>query len=148
MSDYGEIPQTNNELVNEKEEFYNTFTNDGDKDSFSSLEFNTDNYSGNFNTASESSSSFGRLSKYAIYDGTVLNKTFNDNRLRDIERDNSILMSKILSKSKRPKQYKIYEQPQIKSSFDINRRRAQAKIEYENKILLKKIQGAKPAVKK
>ncbi|XP_044753600.1 uncharacterized protein LOC123313008 [Coccinella septempunctata] len=146
MSKYSEPPLFDNESVDEKE-LYNTYMTDTDKGSFSSLEFTTDNYSENFETPSESSSSYGRLSKYAHIDGTVLNKTFSDNRLRDIERDNSILMSKILSKSKRPKQYKIYQQPQIKSSFDINRKKAQTKIEYENKILLKKIQGAKPAVK-
>lgn len=147
MSEFIEVSQINNESDTGKE-FSNSYMNDTDKGSFSSIEFTTDSYSENFDTPSESSSSYGRSSKYSTYENAVLAKTFSDNRLRDIERDNSILMSKIISKTKRPKQYKIYQQPQIKSSFDINRRKAQAKIEYENKLLLKKIQGAKAAVKK
>ncbi|KAL3268219.1 hypothetical protein HHI36_007343 [Cryptolaemus montrouzieri] len=140
------MAKSSEESNNDEDEQLYSFLKHMDKESYSSYEL--DNYSGDFDSPSENSSSYEAISKCPLYDNPGLNKTFNDTRLRDIERDNSILMTKILSKSRRPKQYKIYQQPQIKSSFDINRRKAQAKIEYENKILLKKIQGAKPVVRK
>ncbi|KAK9876920.1 hypothetical protein WA026_015955 [Henosepilachna vigintioctopunctata] len=133
-------------LKNEEGTELFSFLKDGEDEGLPCLELD-ENYSENFELPSDSSSSCGNLCKYPTYVGIGLNKTFNDTRLRDIERDNSILMTKIMSKTRRPKQYKTYQQPQIKSSFDINRKKAQAKIEYENRILFKKIQAVKPGVK-
>lgn len=62
------------------------------------------------------------------------NKTFTQDRLWDIERDNAILMDKILANNKRRNQYKYptaLKGPAI-SSAAINRKRNQMKINYEN----------------
>lgn len=62
------------------------------------------------------------------------NKTFPEEKLRDIERKNAILMDKILANNKRRNQYKFpikYNGPAI-SSAAINRKKNQIKINYEN----------------
>lgn len=78
------------------------------------------------------------------------NKTFSSEQLRDIERTNGILMSKILSNNKRVNQYKIAPKTtklNTISSAAVNRKRNQEKIARDNQILLKKIQSVRPSVK-
>ncbi|KAJ8945914.1 hypothetical protein NQ318_002921 [Aromia moschata] len=77
------------------------------------------------------------------------NKTFSTYELRDIERNNEILMSKILSNNKRANQYKVAPRATNHnkiSSSAINRRKNQDKIDRDNQILLKKIQTVRSCV--
>lgn len=66
---------------------------------------------------------------------TKKNKTFSSEKLREIDRNNAILMKKIVSHNHRQSQYGISspsKQPQ--TSAAINRRRQQKKIERENMV--------------
>ncbi|KAH1020990.1 cilia- and flagella-associated protein 97-like [Dendroctonus ponderosae] len=76
------------------------------------------------------------------------NKTFSLEKVREIERRNSMLVNRILYHNRRPNQYKltVASLPKI-TSAEINRRRFNEKIAKDNQILLKKIQSVKPAVR-
>ncbi|CAH1993745.1 unnamed protein product [Acanthoscelides obtectus] len=76
------------------------------------------------------------------------NKTFSSEALREIERNNKILMRKIVSNTKRKNQYIAPPKcaPVKLSSAAINRRRLNEKIARDNQILLRKIQNAKPCL--
>lgn len=63
------------------------------------------------------------------------NKTFSSEKLRDIDRTNSILMKKIISNSRRPSQYSFIDSNrQSQTSAAINRRRQQKKIDQDNMV--------------
>lgn len=63
------------------------------------------------------------------------NKTFSSEKLRDIDRTNTILMKKIISNSRRPSQYTVMESNrQLQNSAAINRRRQQKKIDQDNMV--------------
>lgn len=66
------------------------------------------------------------------------NKTFSDTQLREIERDNGILLGKIMQNNKRQNQYtKPPKGPVSKiTSSALNRRREQKKIDCENLVSL------------
>lgn len=65
------------------------------------------------------------------------NKTFSEDKLRDIERRNSLLMGKILAHSRRPSQYSAIAQNNQKvSSATINRKNAQKRIDHDNLVSL------------
>lgn len=61
------------------------------------------------------------------------NKTFSINKIREIERNNTILMNKICSNNVRINQYPVVNPRQIKvTSNSINRRRRQQEIDHNN----------------
>ncbi|XP_057651807.1 uncharacterized protein LOC130891218 [Diorhabda carinulata] len=77
------------------------------------------------------------------------NRTFPDPELREIERNNEILMKKILYHNRRPNQYQSKSSGfKLLSSAAINRKRQEAKIARENQILLRKIQSVKSSFQK
>ncbi|XP_050511889.1 cilia- and flagella-associated protein 97-like [Diabrotica virgifera virgifera] len=77
------------------------------------------------------------------------NRTFPDSEIREIERQNDILMKKILSNNRRPNQYKPRSTDfRLPSSAAVNRKRQEAKIARENQILLRKIQTVKSSFQK
>lgn len=67
---------------------------------------------------------------------TKQDKTFSEERLRDIERRNAILMDKILRHSRRQNQYKSTAVPNKVASAAINRRRQQEKINRDNLVAI------------
>ncbi|XP_012279934.1 cilia- and flagella-associated protein 97-like [Orussus abietinus] len=72
------------------------------------------------------------------------NMSFTNAQMREIERENQILLRKIMSYQKPiNKPVKIKAAQPRASSSEINRRRLQKKIEEGNMMLLRKIQGAK-----
>lgn len=75
------------------------------------------------------------------------NMTFTNEQLRKIDRENEILLKKIMSYTKpRPKQIALATNTtpvQIKSSAAVNRTKQQRQINHDNYILLKKIHNAK-----
>ncbi|KAF2902392.1 hypothetical protein ILUMI_03789 [Ignelater luminosus] len=74
------------------------------------------------------------------------NKTFSDDKIRDIERTNSILMKRILSHSKRANMFTPAPRNKKISSSALNRKKQQRQIDHDNLILLRKIQTVKPIV--
>lgn len=60
------------------------------------------------------------------------NKTFPEDKLREIERRNAILMNKLIKSSQRPNQYGCTTIPTKLTSAAINRRRQQEKINRDN----------------
>lgn len=64
------------------------------------------------------------------------NKTFSDDKLREIERRNAILMDKLIKNSQRPNQYGTTPVPSKVASAAINRRRQQEKINRDNLVIL------------
>ncbi|VEN39390.1 unnamed protein product [Callosobruchus maculatus] len=79
----------------------------------------------------------------------IPNKTFSSGALWEIERNNKILMQKIVSNSKRKNQYVTAPKRapvNIVSSAAINRRKFNEKIARDNQILLRKIQNVKPCL--
>lgn len=74
------------------------------------------------------------------------NMTFTDEEVRKIERDNELLLRKIMAQHQsRDKILREGALPKISSSA-INRKRLQKKIEGDNMLLLRRIQQAKPCV--
>lgn len=90
-----------------------------------------------FDLDCESDSDIELMLKSLIAKSTTskTNKSFSNDKLRDIERRNAILMNKILSHSKRPNQYvpKTAQTNKV-SSAEINRKKQQQKIDYENMV--------------
>ncbi|XP_014224591.1 uncharacterized protein LOC106650868 [Trichogramma pretiosum] len=73
------------------------------------------------------------------------NMSFTNDEVMKIERDNEILLKKIITQHKAPKTNIQQIKPRVSSSA-INRRRLQKKIEEENMVLLKRLQRAKSCV--
>ncbi|KAK2580316.1 hypothetical protein KPH14_012553 [Odynerus spinipes] len=74
------------------------------------------------------------------------NMTFTDEEVRKIERDNELLLRRIMAQHQpRDKVLKEGALPRMSSSA-INRKRLQKKIEGDNMLLLRRIQQAKPCV--
>lgn len=63
------------------------------------------------------------------------NKTFSENKLREIERRNVILMDKLIKNSQRPNQYGSTPLPSKTTSAAINRKRQQEKINRDNLVI-------------
>lgn len=74
------------------------------------------------------------LTRMEVQD-TSVNKTFSEEKLRDIERRNAILMEKLIKNSQRPNQYKCVPIPNKVASAAINRRRQQEKINRDNLVM-------------
>ncbi|KAK4886801.1 hypothetical protein RN001_003072 [Aquatica leii] len=72
------------------------------------------------------------------------NKTFTSDKIRDIERKNSILMKKILAHSQRSNRFAAAPPTQKISSSALNRKKKDREISQDNLILLRKIQTVKP----
>lgn len=64
-----------------------------------------------------------------------LNKTFPEHKLREIERRNAILMTKLIKNNHRPNQYGCVNVPSKVASATINRRRQQEKINRDNLVI-------------
>ncbi|XP_044256005.1 uncharacterized protein LOC123005963 [Tribolium madens] len=80
--------------------------------------------------------------------GTFPNKTFTSSQIREIERQNTILMNKILKYSRQTSKPKVTLPNRYHpTSAAINRKKNQKKIDWENQILLRKIQTVKPSIK-
>ena len=70
-----------------------------------------------------------------IHKPTVFpNRTFTPAQIREIERENAILMNKILTYSRKPARPKSLPNKYHVTSSAINRRRAQKKIDWENQV--------------
>lgn len=66
-------------------------------------------------------------------DEKYYNKSFSQNKLREIERNNTLLMNKILSNNVRKNQYPAVNVPQIKmTSNTINKKKKQLEIDRNN----------------
>lgn len=77
------------------------------------------------------------LEKTSEKNGKYYNKTFPDYKLREIERNNTLLMNKILSNSTRKNMYPDVKLAPIKvTSNSINRRRKQQEIDHHNLVCL------------
>lgn len=63
------------------------------------------------------------------------NKTFSEEKLREIERRNAMLMDKLIRNSQRSNQYRSVPIPTKVASAAINRRRQQEKINRDNLVL-------------
>lgn len=63
------------------------------------------------------------------------NKTFSEEKLREIERRNAMLMDKLIRNSQRSNQYRTVPVPTKVASAAINRRRQQEKINRDNLVL-------------
>ncbi|KAJ8984557.1 hypothetical protein NQ317_006843 [Molorchus minor] len=76
---------------------------------------------------------------------SIPNKTFSTEKIRNIDRENEILMNKILSNSRRVNQHKTVPKTSKlnTTSAAINRKKNQDKIARDNQILLRKIQSVK-----
>lgn len=60
------------------------------------------------------------------------NKTFSDDKIRDIERTNSILMKRILSHSRRANMFTPAPKNKMVSSSALNRKKQQRQIDHDN----------------
>ncbi|EFA02430.2 UPF0501 protein KIAA1430-like Protein [Tribolium castaneum] len=79
---------------------------------------------------------------------TFPNKTFTSSQIREIERQNTILMNKILTYNRKPSKPKVTLPNRYHpTSAAINRKKNQKKIDWENQILLRKSQTVKPSIK-
>lgn len=74
------------------------------------------------------------------------NKTFSEEKLREIERRNAMLMDKLIRNSQRPNQYKSVSIPTKVASAAINRRREQEKINRDNLVLEKDLIGLRKKI--
>lgn len=96
---------------------------------------------------SVSSVSNRNMSKSSRPQKIAVNKTFSALALRDIERQNKILMQKILSKNRRKNEYTTPPKTTSKlTTAAVNRRKNLEKIAHDNQILLRKIQSVKSSV--
>lgn len=67
---------------------------------------------------------------------TYPNKTFTSAQIREIERENAILMNKILTYNRKPSKPKVTLPRYQINSAAINRRKNQKKIDRENQVLV------------
>lgn len=129
----GESPQTIN---NTKDDFLEKVksilnVNDNTDSSSSEDESKTDDY-GNFENEPDMQLVIEMLQR-GNESNSKRNKTFTEDRLREIDRKNSILMKKIISNNRRPSQYNLSStENKHTTSAAINRKRQQRKIDHEN----------------
>nr|CAI5843299.1 unnamed protein product [Callosobruchus analis] len=121
-----------NEDVNEQEYLNDSFEDDDDLSDYE-----------------PSPSEIQRVARSCTEIRYIPNKTFSSGALWEIERNNKILMQKIVSNTKRKNQY--FTAPKctpvnMVSSAAINRKKYNEKIARDNQILLRKIQNVKPCL--
>ncbi|XP_022901433.1 uncharacterized protein [Onthophagus taurus] len=120
-----------------QDQFRNLFSSDSESD-VDGVEY-SDGRSG-FESASRVSDLSGILDSL---EKTGSNKSFSSYQVREIERNNCMLMNRIVSQNNRKSQFPITDNKPMASSSFINRKKKQREIDHNNLILLKKIQSVK-----